>query len=123
VQELEPHWLRAQQHGFEALVNVLGSFERAERAVELLLAAEDDALDVLTLLHRAPSELARWVHIDGAVVPPGASLLARLRRLAVGLLGRVSHRLQRLLLGSAEADLERMSRRVQHASRALQRWQ
>src|SRR5262249_42389568 len=33
VQELEPAWLRAQQHGFEALVKVLGSFERAERAV------------------------------------------------------------------------------------------
>jgi hypothetical protein len=122
VQELEPQWLRAQQHGFEALVNVLGSFERAERAIELLLAAEDDALDVLTALHRAPAELARWRHVDGAVLPPGASLLSRLRRLTVGLLGGLSHRLQRLLLGSAEADLERMSRRVQHASRALQRW-
>lgn len=52
VQELEPPWLAEQQRGFEALLRLIGGFERAERALEELLDAEDDALASLERLRQ-----------------------------------------------------------------------
>src|SRR5690606_25364408 len=57
LEELEPPWMRAQQHGFEALVQALGSFERAARAVDLLLDAGDDTFEALRAIERAPERL------------------------------------------------------------------
>jgi 15-cis-phytoene desaturase len=120
VQELEPHWMRAQQKGFEALVEVLGSFERAERAIDLLLDAGDETLSAVEALRRAPGELARSFRLAGLVVRlPGVSALGQLQH---GLRKFGSRLLRRALPGvvtSPERDMEHVSAKLSRVAQAL----
>lgn len=119
TEELEPPWLRAQQHGFEALVQALGSFERAARAVDLLLDAGDETFEALRALEQAPARLAQSFRVAGLVRLPGVSLFGQLHQ---GLVKLGSHLLRRLAPGtyrSPEADVERVSKQLRRVSVAL----
>jgi hypothetical protein len=119
VEELEPGWLRAQQKGFEALVEVLGSFERAERAVDLLLDAGDQTFDALRCLLAAPHELARSFRVAGLVRLPAVSALSQLRHGAGKLATEVARRLYPSHFASPERDLSRVARRLSRIAAAL----
>ena len=119
VEELEPQWMRAQQKGFEALVEVFGSFERAERALDLLLDAGDQTLSALRALCNTPEELTRSFRLGTLVRLPGVSLLAQLPR---GLHQLVSAVLRRVLpagLTSVESDIDRVAAKLERVARAL----
>jgi uncharacterized protein with NAD-binding domain and iron-sulfur cluster len=121
VQELEPHWMRAQQKGFEALIEVLGSFERAERAIDLLLDAGDETLSAVEALKQAPGKLSRSFRMAGLVRLPGLSALGQL---AHGLRKLGSRALRRVLpnaVTSAERDIEHVSTKLSRVARALSR--
>jgi hypothetical protein len=120
VEELEPPWLKAQQHGFEALVQVLGSFERAARAVDLLLDAGDDTRAALLALEQAPAMLTRSFRLFGLVRMPAISVLGQLQHGLGKLASRVLRRLRPSTYTSAESDIERISRRLRRVAGALQ---
>lgn len=119
VEELEPAWMRAQQQGFEALVTVLGSFERASRAVDLLLDAGDETRAALDALLGAPERLARSFRVAGLVRLPGVSWLGQLQHGARKLASRLIRRVEPRTYTSAETDIERVARRLRRVSRAL----
>jgi len=119
LEELEPPWLREQQHGFEALVQALGSFERASRAVDLLLDAGDETFEALRALERAPERLAESFRVAGLVRLPGVSLLSQLQHGISKLGARVLRRLAPSTYRSPETDLERVSKRLRRVSAAL----
>jgi hypothetical protein len=120
VEELEPPWMKAQQHGFEALVEVLGSFERAARAVDLLLDAGDDTRAALAALERAPARLAKSFRALGLVRLPGLSVLGQLRH-GLGKLGsRLLRRVRPSTYLSPASDIERIAARLRRVSDALQ---
>jgi 15-cis-phytoene desaturase len=119
VEELEPGWMKVQQHGFEALVQALGSFERAARAVDLLLDAGDETFDALRALHEAPERLAQSFRMAGLVRLPGVSLMGQLRQGLGKLASRVLRRVQPSTYTSPETDIERVSARLRRLSTAL----
>ncbi|HWO12885.1 MAG TPA: FAD-dependent oxidoreductase [Polyangiaceae bacterium] len=119
VEELEPAWMRAQQKGFEALVEVLGSFERAERAVDLLLDAGDQTFAALRALCSAPEQLARSFRVGGLLRMPEVSAFGQLRQ---GLGKLATHALRRLYptrFATPERDVARVARRLARVSAAL----
>jgi 15-cis-phytoene desaturase len=120
VEELEPPWMKAQQHGFEALVQVLGSFERASRAVDLLLDAGDDTRAALTALEQAPARLAQSFRVAGLVRLPGVSLLGQLRQGLGKLASRVLRRVRPSTYASAESDIELVATRLRRVAAVLQ---
>lgn len=119
VEELEPPWMRAQQHGFEALVQALGSFERASHAVDLLLDAGDETLEALRALERAPARLAASFRLAGLVRLPGVSLLGQLQHGAAKLGSRLLRRLSPSTYRTPETDIERVSKSLRRVSAAL----
>jgi hypothetical protein len=119
VQELEPAWMSAQQQGFEALVTVLGSFERASRAVDLLLDAGDETREALEALLGAPERLARSFRVAGLVRLPGVSWLGQLQHGVRKLAARLVRRVEPRTYTSAETDIERVAKRLRRVSRAL----
>jgi 15-cis-phytoene desaturase len=119
VEELEPGWMKAQQHGFEALVHALGGFEHAARAVDLLLDAGDETFDALRALHEAPARLAQSFRMAGLVRLPGVSLLGQLRQGLGKFASRVLRRVQPSTYTSPETDIERVSARLRRVSTAL----
>jgi uncharacterized protein with NAD-binding domain and iron-sulfur cluster len=119
LEELEPPWLRAQQHGFEALVQALGSFERASRAVDLLLDAGDETFEALRALERAPERLAASFRVAGLVRLPGVSLLGQVQQGIAKLGSLVLRRLSPRTYVSPETDIERVSRKLRRVSAAL----
>jgi hypothetical protein len=119
VEELEPPWLSLQQHGFEALVQALGSFERASRAVDLLLDAGDETFAALRALEQAPARLAQSFRVAGLVRLPGVSLLGQLRHGLGELTTRVLRRVRPSTYTSADADVERIARKLQRVASAV----
>ncbi|WP_437735358.1 hydroxysqualene dehydroxylase [Sorangium sp. So ce1335] len=119
VEELEPAWMRAQQKGFEALVAVLGSFERAERAVDLLLDAGDQTFDALRGLLAAPDELERCFRVGGLVRLPEVSVLGQLRHGLGKLATEAARRLVPSHFATPERDRDRVARRLARVSAAL----
>jgi 15-cis-phytoene desaturase len=119
VEALEPPWLKAQQHGFESLVVALGSFERASRAVDLLLHAGDQAFDAARALAAVPAELDRSFRVGALVKVPGATLLGQLRHGLGELLSRVFRLVRPSTYTSPEADMERVGAKVRRVAEAL----
>jgi len=119
IEELEPPWMRAQQKGFEALVEVLGSFERAERAVDLLLDAGDQTFDALRALFAAPEELSRSFRVGGVVRLPQISALEQLRRGLGKLATEAARRLYPSHFATPERDIARVSKRLERVGQAL----
>jgi hypothetical protein len=119
VEELEPPWLREQQRGFEALVQALGSFERASRAVDLLLDAGDETRAALEALREAPERLARSFRVAGLVRLPGVSWLGQLQHGVQKLASRLVRRVEPRTYTSAETDVERVATKLRRVSRAL----
>jgi hypothetical protein len=118
-EELEPPWLKLQQHGFESRVQALGSFERAERAEDLLLDAGDEALAALRALEQAPSRLARSLHVGGLALVPGVSLLGQLRNGLAELGSRALRRVRPGAYPSPRADVERVAAQAQRVASAV----
>jgi uncharacterized protein with NAD-binding domain and iron-sulfur cluster len=119
VEELEPPWLRAQQHGFEALVQALGSFERAARAVDLLLDAGDETRQALEAVASAPERLASSFRLAGLVRLPGVSWLGQLQHGVRKVASRLLRRVEPRTYTSAEGDIERISKKLRRVSAAL----
>lgn len=119
LEELEPPWLKLQQHGFESLVQALGSFERAARAVDLLLDAGDGAFAALRALEQAPSRLARSLHVGGVALVPGVSVLGQLKNGLAELGSRVLRRVWPGAYRSPDADAERVAAQVQRIASAV----
>jgi 15-cis-phytoene desaturase len=120
VEELEPHWMKAQQHGFEALVQVLGSFERAARAVDLLLDAGDDTRAALAALALLPARLTKSFRVLGLVRLPGVSVLGQLQHGFAKLAYRVLRRVRPSTYTSAERDIDHVAARLGRIASALQ---
>jgi 15-cis-phytoene desaturase len=124
VQELEPPWLAAQQRGFEALMQLVGGFERAARLLDLLLDTEDDALEVLRALASAPERVTHWLGTGGRFSRP-RSLFGRL---GLRLWALTSWFGQKLGVFDTEPkrgavpDPERVARKLRRISEALQTW-
>ncbi len=112
VEELQPSWMAAQQEGFEALVQVLGGFDRVEGALERLLDAGDAAAGLL-------GKISRRGEADVGESPAAGSWLSRLgahlpclgRRPAAG--GATA--------SSAPDSPEALYSAVRHVSEALRR--
>jgi uncharacterized protein with NAD-binding domain and iron-sulfur cluster len=119
VQELEPHWMRAQQKGFEALIEMLGSFERAERAIDLLLDAGDETLAAVEALKQAPGKLAQSFRIAGLVRLPGVSALGQLEHGLRKLGSRLLRRVLPNAMTPPERDIEHVSEKLSRVARAL----
>jgi len=119
VEELEPAWMRVQQKGFEALVEVLGSFERAERAVDLLLDAGDQTFDALRGLLAAPEALARSFRVGGLVRLPDVSAFGQLRHGLSKLATEAGRRLYPSHFATPERDISRVAKRLARVSAAL----
>ena len=99
----------------------LGSFERAERAVDLLLDAGDETIAALEALRRAPERLAHSFRLGGLVRLPGISWLGQLQHGLAKLASRVVRRLTPQTYVSTEGDIERISRKLRRVSAALTR--
>jgi 15-cis-phytoene desaturase len=119
VERLEPPWLKAQQQGFEALVLALGSFEKAARAVDLLLDAGDQTFDALRALADAPSKLESSFRVGALVKLPGVTLLGQLRHGIKELLSGTRRYLQPKTYASPEPDIERVAVKFRRVSEAL----
>ncbi|HKO90744.1 MAG TPA: FAD-dependent oxidoreductase, partial [Polyangiaceae bacterium] len=124
VQELEPPWLEAQQRGFEALVQLVGGFERACRLLDLLFDTEDGPLEVLRALAATPDSVTEWLGRGGRFLQ-SRSLFGRLgqRLWALGTwfgqkLGLFDTEPKR----GAEPDPARVVRKLHEISEALQAW-
>jgi hypothetical protein len=119
VEELEPPWMKAQQQGFEALVQVLGSFERAARAVDLLLDAGDDTRAALSALCEVPEKLSASFRVFGLVRMPGVSALGQVKNGLGKLAERLLRRVRPSTYVSAEGDVERIAARLRVVAAAL----
>jgi hypothetical protein len=119
VAELEPSWMKQQQRGFEALMLLVGGFDRAERLLDALLTAEDDVFESLRALRFDPSGVSKWLSapqpgakrplLDLVTLPlRAASWLAR----KSGLFGA----------GKREVDVARLEKNLRKISQALQMW-
>jgi uncharacterized protein with NAD-binding domain and iron-sulfur cluster len=124
VQELEPPWLAAQQRGFEALMQLVGGFERAARLLDLLLDTEDDAVEVLRALASAPESVAQWLGTGGRFSQP-RSLFGRLGQTLWALTSWFGQKLGLFDTEpkrGAQPDPERVARKLRRISEALQNW-
>jgi uncharacterized protein with NAD-binding domain and iron-sulfur cluster len=121
VEELEPPWLKAQQNGFESLVMALGGFDRASRAVDLLLDAGDQTFDAVRALMDAPSKLERSFRVGALVKMPGVTWLGQLWHGLHELVSRTIRYVRPSTYTSPEADIERVGAKVRRVAEALRR--
>ncbi len=119
VEKLEPPWLKAQQQGFEALVLALGSFEKASRAVDLLLDAGDQTFDALRALGEAPEKIASSFRVGALVKLPGVTWFGQLRHGLQELVSRALRYFRPSTYTSPEADFERVAAKVRRVADAL----